>query len=274
MDAYPPDQTAHPCPDMARSYNAYFKTGLYDARYPGPNRRTLRHALSHLPKGGRFLDYGAGTGRYTLPLLARRPDVGGVAADISAVARETLSRRATDAGLAPRLTVIDGSPEVIEAAAAEGGAFDLCLLAFGVLGHIVGRANRLALQETLRRALRPDGVLLVGLPNARRRMRAEQNFGRAMPDPTLEPGDVLYTRHADDSDIPLYYHVYTQAEIRRDLRESGFSVSWLGAESVLPESLVCRAPVLGRLDDWACGLLPPGWAYGFLVAATPDGREG
>ena len=273
MDTRPSDPTADRCPDMARSYDAYFRTGLYEVRYPGPNRRTLRHALSSLPRGGRFLDYGAGTGRYTLPLLAR-PDVGGVAADISAVARETLAARAAHAGLASRLSVIDGSPEAIEAAAADGGAFDLCLLAFGVLGHVMGHDNRVALQQTLRRALKPDGVLLIGLPNARRRLRAEQRATRAAADPALEPGDVLYARHADDGDIPLYYHVYTPAEIVRDLRQSGFAVRWLGAESLLSESLVCRGPGLGLLDDWACGLLPLDWAYGFLVIATPDAQGG
>lgn len=273
MDACPSDQTAHPCPDMARSYDAYFRTGLYETRYPGPNRRTLRHALSHLPRGGRFLDYGAGSGRYILPLLSARPDASGVAADISAVARESLTRRADHAGLLTRLEVIDGCAETIESAVADGGAFDLCLMAFGVLGHVYGRANRLDLQRTVRRALKPDGVLLIGLPNARRRMQAEQNAMRAAPDSTLEPGDVLYTRHADDGDIPLYYHVYTQAECVRDLDQSGFAVRWLGAESLLSESLVCRAPLIGRLDDWICGFLPPDWAYGFLVAATPDTQE-
>jgi SAM-dependent methyltransferase len=273
MDTRPSDPTADRCPDMAHSYDAYFRTGLYETRYPGPNRRTLRHALSCLPRGGRFLDYGAGTGRYTLPLLTRRPDVSGVAADISAVARETLTRRADQAGLASRLSVIDGAPGVIEAAA-EDGPFDLCLLAFGVLGHVMGHDNRVALQQTLRRALKPDGVLLIGLPNARRRLRAEQRATRAAADPALEPGDVLYARHADDGDIPLYYHVYTPAEIVRDLRDSGFAVRWLGAESLLPESLVCRVPGPGLLDDWACRLLPPDWAYGFLVVATPNAQEG
>lgn len=262
---------AHPCPDMAQSYNAYFGTGLYDARYPAPNRRTLRHALSLLPRGGRFLDYGAGTGRYCLPLLGR-PDVSGVAADISTVARQTLAERAAAAGVASRLTVIDATHAAVRGAAAEA-PFDLCLLAFGVLGHIIGRHHRLELQDTLRRALKPGGVLLIGLPNARRRLRAEQRAMRADPDPdpSLEPGDVLYARHADDGDIPLYYHLYSVAEILRDLRETGFTVRHLSAESVLPESTVCHAPRLGRLDDWACRLVPPVLAYGFLVIASTEG---
>jgi len=264
--AEPPPAEPHG-PDMAQSYNAYFRTGLYEARYPAPNRRTLRHALAHLPKGGRFLDFGSGTGRYCLPLLGRS-DVSGVAADISAVALQTLTDRATAAGVTARLSVIDSTPDAVSAAAAER-PFDLCLLAFGVLGHVIGRAHRLALQETLRCALRPGGVLLIGLPNAARRLRAEQRAMKANPDPKLEPGDVLYARHASDEDIALYYHLYTQAEIMRDLHDSGFAVRSLSAESLLPENIICHNPILGRLDDWACRIVPPGLAYGFLVTATP-----
>jgi hypothetical protein len=83
----------------------------------------------------------------------------------------------------------------------------------------------------------------------------------------LEPGDVLYARRASDGDIPLYYHLYTRAEILRDLRETGFVIRHLVPESVLSETTVCHSPILGRLDDWACALVPPGLAYGFLVTA-------
>ncbi|MGB1026683.1 MAG: hypothetical protein ACPGYL_09015, partial [Rhodospirillaceae bacterium] len=169
--------------------------------------------------------------------------------------------------------------ERMEAAARDAGPFDLCLLAFGVLGHVAGRPARLALQDTLRRVLAPGGVMLIGLPNARRRFTAEQRrleaCGEARTDTGGEagfgPGDVLYSRQASDEAIPLYYHLYSPAEIERDLADSGFTLSWLGAESILSESLVCRMPsLLGRLDGWACHRLPLDWAYGFLVIARPN----
>lgn len=74
-------------PDMAASYDSYFGTGLYDNRYPRPNRRVLRAALASLTPGGRFLDYGAGTGRYCFPLLSRKNVQG--SPQISAVSRAT-----------------------------------------------------------------------------------------------------------------------------------------------------------------------------------------
>ena len=53
----------------AESYDHYYGSGLYDARYPRPNPPTYRTALRLAAASSRILDFGAGSGRYTLPLL-------------------------------------------------------------------------------------------------------------------------------------------------------------------------------------------------------------
>lgn len=40
-------------PDMSDSYDAYMSTGLYDARYPRPDRRTLGELLLLMPEEGK-----------------------------------------------------------------------------------------------------------------------------------------------------------------------------------------------------------------------------
>jgi SAM-dependent methyltransferase len=56
-------------PSIADSYNRYYDSGLYDARYPRPNPSTYRAALQLAGPATGILDFGAGTGRYTLPFL-------------------------------------------------------------------------------------------------------------------------------------------------------------------------------------------------------------
>jgi ubiquinone/menaquinone biosynthesis C-methylase UbiE len=113
------NSAAAPAPDVARGYDRYYATGLYDQRYPWPNRRVLRAAMAALPPNGRFLDLGAGSGRYCIPLLSS-PGVSAVAADISPVARAQLQDRASRAGLAGRLTVTGAEPDDLTTVAALG----------------------------------------------------------------------------------------------------------------------------------------------------------
>lgn len=257
-------------PDMGRSYDDYFQTGLYSRRYPAPNRRVLRLVSALVPSGGTFLDYGAGTGRYCAPLV-RSTDATCIAFDISQVALGTLADRFADLVAGGRLVLAGPRMGDLEATVARRGPLDLVLLAFGVLGHVAGRRQRLALLRALRDMLVPGGSLVLSVPNARRRFRAEQRQSAGLvASGRLEPGDILYRRAADDHMIDLYYHLYSLAEIRRDVEAAGFGVVRATAESMLPEHAVVTHPSLGRLDDWASDLLPVGLAYGFLLVAQKD----
>ena len=265
-DSAPPARPDVPeLPDMSGSYDRYISSGLYDRRYPRPNRRTLRKMKRSLPAGGRFLDVGAGTGRYTLPLL-QVTGTSGIALDICPVARTTLAERLGEFVRAERLAIRGEDADAL--AADHPQTFDLALLAFGVLAHVAGRAERLRLLRAIRSMLKADGTLILSVPNARRRFRAEQRSSAPLVDAgKLEPGDILYKRGQDDGEIQLFYHLYTLAEVRDDLAEAGFRVTNVGAESLLSERTVVSNPLTGWLDAMACRIAPTSLGYDLLAVA-------
>ena len=265
-DSAPPARPDVPeLPDMSGSYDRYISSGLYDRRYPRPNRRTLRKMKRSLPAGGRFLDVGAGTGRYTLPLL-QVTGTSGVALDICPVARTTLAERLGEFVRAERLAIRGEDADAL--AADHPQTFDLALLAFGVLAHVAGRAERLRLLRAIRSMLKADGTLILSVPNARRRFRAEQRSSAPLVDAgKLEPGDILYKRGQDDGEIQLFYHLYTLAEVRDDLAEAGFRVTNVGAESLLSERTVVSDLLTGWLDAMACRIAPASLGYDLLAVA-------
>ena len=265
-DSAPPARPDVPeLPDMSGSYDRYISSGLYDRRYPRPNRRTLRKMKRSLPAGGRFLDVGAGTGRYTLPLL-QVTGTSGIALDICPVARTTLAERLGEFVRAERLAIRGEDADAL--AADHPQTFDLALLAFGVLAHVAGRAERLRLLRAIRSMLKADGTLILSVPNARRRFRAEQRTSAPLVDAgKLEPGDILYKRGQDDGEIQLFYHLYTLAEVRDDLAEAGFRVTNVGAESLLSERTVVSDPLTGWLDAVACRIAPASLGYDLLAVA-------
>ena len=265
-DSAPPARPDVPeLPDMSGSYDRYISSGLYDRRYPRPNRRTLRKMKRSLPASGRFLDVGAGTGRYTLPLL-QVSGTSGVALDICPVARTTLAERLGEFVRAERLAIRGEDADAL--AADHPQTFDLALLAFGVLAHVAGRAERLRLLRAIRSMLKADGTLILSVPNARRRFRAEQRTSAPLVDAgKLEPGDILYKRGQDDGEIRLFYHLYTLAEVRDDLAEAGFRVTNVGAESLLSERTVVSDPLTGWLDAVACRIAPASLGYDLLAVA-------
>ena len=257
-------------PDMARSYERYISSGLYDRRYPRANRRTLGRLLRHLPGDGRFLDFGAGTGRYTEPLL-QLTKASGVACDICPTACRIMGERLADFTAGGRLEIRHAP---LAALAGEfRGAFDLAFLAFGVLGHVSGKASRRDMLVMLRRMLKPGGVLIAGLPNRARRFRAEQRAarGRVLAG-ELEPGDVLYSRGRGA--IPMFYHLFSPAEAREEFDAAGLHVDHMEVESMLAEEAVVSSPWLGRLDAIVSGLAPAGCGFGFLVVARPHPESG
>ena len=267
-DATPSAQPQGPeLPDMSGSYGRYISSGLYDRRYPRPNQRTLRKMKRSLPAGGRFLDVGAGTGRYSLPLL-QMSGTRCVAHDICPVARETLAQRLRNFVSDERLVIRGDDPDDLAAELPQ--AFDLALLAFGVLAHVAWRAERLRLLRAIRTMLKTDGTLILSVPNAKRRFRAEQRDAAPLVrEGTLEPGDVLYKRNQADGEIRLFYHLYTPEEVHRDLSEAGFRVASVGAESLLSERRVVSSRPLGWLDALACRFAPTTLGYDLLAVARP-----
>ena len=255
-------------PDMSGSYDRYISSGLYDRRFPRPNRRTLRRVITCLPTGGRFLDFGGGTGRYTLPLL-HLTGTSGVAHDICSVARSTMAERMHGFVEDGRLVIRGDDPDALVADYPQ--AFDLALLAFGVLAHVAGNAKRMRLLRALREMVKSDGTLVIGVPNAKRRFRDEQRAVAGQVEPgKLEPGDILYTLGQDGGEIPMFYHLFSLAEVRHDLSAAGFRITSIEPESLLSERTVVGSPLLGWLDDMACRLAPAAVGYDLLAVGRPN----
>ena len=191
-----------------------------------------------------------------------------MAHDISPVARKTLTERLQEFVRADRLDI--RGEDADELAAEYPQAFDLALLAFGVLAHVAGRAERLRLLRAIRTMLKPDGTLILSVPNAKRRFQAEQRDAAPLvKEGKLEPGDVLYQRN-NGGEIRLFYHLYTLDEVIGDLSETGFRVTSVAAESLLSERTVVSDPLVGWLDAMACRLAPASLGYDLLAVSRPQ----
>ncbi len=125
--------------DIAENYDQYFASQLYDQRYPRPNPSCLALIMDEMrQQGNRILDFGCGNGRYAAPLL-ERTDATLVAYDISPEAIRELSQRQTPHIESGRLQPVLGDLAALREAAESGERFDLAIMMFGVLGHIVPR---------------------------------------------------------------------------------------------------------------------------------------
>lgn len=81
-----------------------------DTLDPRPDTETLvETVLALMPRDGRFLELGAGTGAVAITLLAERPEARGVATDVSAAALAVARDNAGRHGVADRLVLQEGS---------------------------------------------------------------------------------------------------------------------------------------------------------------------
>jgi release factor glutamine methyltransferase len=94
-----------------------------DVLDPRPETELLvEHAIAHLPRGGRVLDLGVGSGCIVLSVLAELEDATGIGVDISRAALGVAARNAEALGVAARFSAIEGGWD-----APEGEHFDMVL---------------------------------------------------------------------------------------------------------------------------------------------------
>src|SRR5215472_19324356 len=149
---------------IVESYDRYYGSGLYDARYPRPNPPTYQAALRLARTSSRILDFGAGSGRYTIPFL--HATVAFICAyDISADACKALELQATAAGIGSQRLLITADLDAVRTA----GPYDLVVALFGVLSHIEGKETRIDILSSIRSVLSREGLLLLTVPHALRR---------------------------------------------------------------------------------------------------------
>lgn len=111
----------------------------------------------------RVLDCGGGSGRFAVPLAAAGASV--TVIDVSVDALATLRRRASEAGVADRITAVQGDVEALAGTAAADDEYDL-VLAHGILEVLAAPPAQTF--PAIVATVRPGGLLsvLVGNPVA------------------------------------------------------------------------------------------------------------
>lgn len=264
---------------VARSYNHYYGSGLYDARYPRPNPPTFKYACSLARTASRILDFGAGSGRYALPLLAAT-NAFLCAYDISADACNRLEAHASAAGLGIDRLLVTSDLNMARAA----GPYDLTLSLFGVLSHIEEREDRLEILNTICSLLSPDGVFLITVPNSFRRFpfhsAAQVSSGsencdklsgsvaarRYFPRPRL----IIYKHEIENVPRSFPYYLYSRRALDRELSAGGFSLEKIESDSMFPERRLVQNPALERTDSFLCRLLPSWAGYGLRAVCRVE----
>lgn len=269
--AVPPVQGDDIAAAMAALYDAYYRSSDYDRRYPRPNRATFGLLFDHGAAEAReILDFGCGSGRYTLPLL-QRTHAHLTCCDISREAIAELRTRLAATPWASRTTLRCGGAAQLEGAA----RYDLVLLLFGVLSHVGDHDERVATLQQLRRLLRPGGRLVLSVPSILRRrpwelLRAALKRSTGHADRLLaEPGNIVFERRIAQADRRFFYHLYSARGIRGELQEAGFRVLDMRPESLLPEWAVTQSDWLGRIDAALLRWLPAPLGYCLSVVAEP-----
>jgi SAM-dependent methyltransferase len=249
---------------MSSSYERYYATSVYDARYPRPNPFTLGRLL-RVPAGTTVLDIGAGNGRYALPLAEGGYNV--VAVERSTPARAQLRTRIRmlQKGTGAVRVVSDVAEvddETLQSASA-------VLLLFGVLGHM-NKAERRALLVGLGGKTSIGTRIIGSVPNRYRRFRFEQR------EHTIEDGAVTprfrYERELAGELCSFEYTAYSPSNVERELRSYGWVVTGLWPETTLTERIVTTNRVLGFLDALAAQVLPAAFGYCVLFEGYNNGE--
>ncbi|QMU75413.1 methyltransferase domain-containing protein [Streptacidiphilus sp. PB12-B1b] len=171
-----------------------------------------RHVLPNLPQGGRLLDAGGGTGRWTDRLLTARPDLTGVLYDLSPDMSRHATAKAEQHGYQDRLTVVNGDlMNVAEDLA--GHSFDLVISFHNVLGFVAEPTEVLRQLSSL---MNPGAQMALVLPN-----RYHTAFFNIMVGNLDEARSAVLDRTGRFTpDMPAM-HLFTPTELQGDLARVG-----------------------------------------------------
>jgi SAM-dependent methyltransferase len=241
-------------PQTVAAYARYYTSGHYDRRYPRPNPTTLRRIKRALTKDSHILDFGCGSGRYLLPLS--QWSGGAVGFDISAAALDHLAARLAKTPR-PNIRLVGPDTSDVMQYLKTSGPVDVILYLFGVLAHVKDAGARQAILNTFANALTPKtGRLFLSVPNAHRRFWSEQKrFGSS----------IQYARSLGTETVTLPYQLYTPKRLDHALRQAGFRIHSIQAESVFSESIVARIRLLRWLDTVLTPVCPRALGYGLLA---------
>lgn len=197
----------------------------------------------HRDPSSRVLLVGCGAGRDLFGLAALGHEVSGLecAPDLVEAARAHARRRGVACAIA--------CGRVQDAPIA--GTFDAIILAPVCYSYIRGRATRIRTLERLRRAICPDGRVIVHVSRQQRPpqrlplavMRAAARVSRAGWRP--EPGDV----YTDDRRLPKrlhFYHAFADGEFDGEARSAGLVPEAVYPSAARAECVVLRVPGADR----------------------------
>lgn len=255
--------------DLAATYDLYYASRHYEHRYPVPNPSTLAFLLAQgLHRSRSVLDLGCGNGRYAMALLAR-----GCASltgcDPSEGALCEFRRRLGASPWRGQVRLLQGGAEAL----GPQDRFDAILLLFGVLGLLGDRDRRVGTLRALRERSLPGARLVLTVPSTWRRLPGQRLWawwqGLRHPASARSARDVRFQRHFGGRAHDFMYHLYGAGELRQELADGGWRLVLLEAESVLPESLICRQPWLARVDGFLRPWTPAFLGYGMRALAVP-----
>jgi ubiquinone/menaquinone biosynthesis C-methylase UbiE len=202
----------------------------------------LRFADERMRRPGRLIDLGCGTGRALVHFARRGFQCLGV--DLSETMLDIVRQKAEREGL-----IVDRlKANIVELDVLPAAEFDYALCLFSTLGMIRGVENRRQFLGHVRRILKPGGVFVLHVHNARYR------FGRGLGKPGPESGDHTMPQHRGGAELTI--HHYTRREIAAELSATGFQIR---------EAVPVGTGPGGRLaiPRWLASIR----AHGFLIAA-------
>ncbi len=146
--------------DVSAQYSDYVYEQCFGATGRSMNQRVVEAVKALVPKPGRILEFGAGTGRLTIPLAQAGYSVTAVDQSAGMVAQleEKLAVLAPD--VQNRITL---HRKCIERYRFRQERYKLVLCVFTVLNHLATRTSVRAFAQMAYRRLEPGGYLLVGL---------------------------------------------------------------------------------------------------------------
>ena len=252
-------------------YDLYYRSGVYERRYPAPNPATLQLVLGLLDGDDtRVLDFGCGSGRYAIPLATNRP-VRVLAYDPCEEGLRLLRRRAHSTTAEQRIETLTGSLDALPhvwhgkgrsispsccsaCSAISASAANACATFRPCAGCCARAVASSSACPT------PNAASIVS--------RRPLGAGRACESPAMCSMRGIWEVGRWNCSTTCI----GSASWRSNYHEAGYRPISTRSESILPEWLVSRARAAAALDRSLRAVTPTRFAYGFLTVAA-NGKD-